>query len=74
MRLTHLLGNIPYNQVVTIAHYVTGATLIDQRTMSDIYHSNSADYASLTQYDVYRVEVGECHHDLIISVVERSGE
>jgi len=67
MTLNSVIATIPMSDTVTVADYLSGDILIDCAAAVKV--ANNKRYLDeLRECEVYRIEVGKAHGDLIISV------
>ena len=75
MTLYNILSKVPGNGIVTVADYLTGEIYIDCKQTFEIIEKNDAQWhryhgIGLKTFRVYRIEIGNVHGDLIVSVLE----
>lgn len=76
MTLYNILANVPGNNIVTVANYLTGEIYIDRKQTFDIIEKNDYQWHrylghGLKNFEVYRIEIGKIYGDLIISVLPK---
>lgn len=70
MTLYNIVNAAPMQQTITAIHYLTDEVLIDCETVHNILGSRRF-HLELKDLDVYKLEIGKEHGDLVVHVSER---
>ena len=75
MTLYNVVSKVPGNNIVTVADYLTGEIYVDRKQAFEIIERNDQQWhrylgTGLKNFQVYRIEIGKAHGDLIVSVLK----
>ena len=79
MTLYNVLANVPCNEIVTVADYLSGEIYVDQKEVYNVIEENEQQWhryrgIGLKNFRVYVIKVGKVYHDLIIKVLNENEE